>query len=73
MMKMGAPRANGQAGEPGAALLYFPIFNYSTNNLDHLVTQMKSPATVLSLGDGGAYCGIFATPRAVPRCHWNSW
>ena len=73
MMETGAPRANGQAGEPGAALLYFPIFNYSNNNLDHLVTQMKSPATVLSLGDGGAYCGTFATPRAVPRCHWNSW
>ena len=72
MMKMGAPRANGQAGEPGAALLYFPIFNYSTNNLDHLVTQMKSPATVLSLGDGGAHCG-FVCDTSLPTFMLTHW
>ncbi|MEN9539036.1 MAG: hypothetical protein RLZZ126_1271, partial [Pseudomonadota bacterium] len=48
-LMMGAG-ADGRAGE---ALLYFPIFNYSNGNLDHLVRQMQSPATVLSLADGG--------------------
>lgn len=72
MMATGAPREEGRAGEPGSALLYFPIFNYSNSNLDHLVTQMKSPATVLSLGDGGAHCG-FICDTSLPTFMLTHW
>ncbi len=42
----------------GKGFVYFPIFNYSYGNIDHLATQMRSPATVLSLSDGGAHCSV---------------
>ena len=72
MMGTGAPREDGKAGEAGSALLYFPIFNYSNNNFDHLVTQMQSPATVLSLGDGGAHCG-FICDTSLPTFMLTHW
>ena len=72
-LMMGAGAAHdGQPGTPGSALLYFPIFNYSNNNLDHLITQMKSPATVLSLGDGGAHCG-FICDTSLPTYMLTHW
>ncbi len=71
MMGAGAGH-DGQPGTPGSALLYFPIFNYSNNNLDHLVTLMKSPATVLSLGDGGAHCG-FICDTSLPTYMLTHW
>lgn len=52
--------------------MYFPIFNYSNSNLDHLITQMKSPATVLSLGDGGAHCG-FICDTSLPTYMLTHW
>ncbi len=71
MMGAGAGH-DGQSGTPASALLYFPIFNYSNSNLDHLVTQMKSPATVLSLGDGGAHCG-FICDTSLPTYMLTHW
>lgn len=59
-------------GQDGQALLYFPIFNYSNGNLDHLVTQMRSNATVLSLGDGGAHCG-FICDSSLPTFMMTHW
>ena len=71
MMVTGAGH-DGLPGTPASALLYFPIFNYSNNNLDHLVTQMNSPATVLSLGDGGAHCG-FICDTSLPTYMLTHW
>ncbi|MDM9559650.1 N-acyl-D-amino-acid deacylase family protein [Bordetella petrii] len=41
----------------GKAILYYPSFNYSYENLDHLHELMQHPNTVNSLSDGGAHCG----------------
>ena len=41
----------------GQAILYYPSFNYSYENLDHLHQLMQHPNTVNSLSDGGAHCG----------------
>src|SRR5690606_28122381 len=39
------------------AILYFPSFNYSYENLDHLHQLLQHQNTVNSLSDGGAHCG----------------
>lgn len=41
----------------GKAILYFPSFNYSYENLDHLHELLQHDNTVNSLSDGGAHCG----------------
>ena len=41
----------------GKAILYYPSFNYSYENLDHLHELMQHANTVNSLSDGGAHCG----------------
>jgi len=41
----------------GKAILYYPSFNYSYENLDHLHQLMQHANTVNSLSDGGAHCG----------------
>lgn len=41
----------------GTAILYYPSFNYSYENLDHLHELMQHENTVNSLSDGGAHCG----------------
>lgn len=40
----------------GRSIIYYPSFNYSYENLDHLHTLMQHPQTVNSLSDGGAHC-----------------
>lgn len=40
----------------GSGLLYLPIFNYSSGDLDAVAEMLEHPATVLSLSDGGAHC-----------------
>ncbi len=59
-------------GNDGAALVYFPIFNYSNGNMDHLRTLMRSEATVLSLGDAGAHCG-FICDSSLPTFMLTHW
>ncbi len=69
----GANQGSNAGSNAATALLYFPIFNYSNSNLDHLVEQMKSPTTVLSLGDGGAHCGFIcdASLPTLMLTHWT--
>lgn len=62
----------GAGGVAGTALLYFPIFNYANGNMDHLVRLMRSQATVLSLGDGGAHCG-FICDASLPTFMLTHW
>jgi N-acyl-D-aspartate/D-glutamate deacylase len=42
----------------GRGTVYFPALNYTNCNLDHIFEMMNHPATVLSLSDGGAHCGV---------------
>jgi len=36
---------------------YFPLYNYTENNLDVVHAMLTHPATLLGLGDAGAHCG----------------
>ena len=42
----------------GRGYIYLPILNYARFNFDHIHEMMQHPATVLSLSDGGAHCGV---------------
>ena len=42
----------------GRGYIYLPLLNYSNFNFDHIAEMMHHPATILSLSDGGAHCGV---------------
>ena len=56
----------------GTGWLYFPFINYSDGSLDAQLQMMRHPATVLSLADGGAHCGLIcdATAPTFQLTHW---
>ena len=59
--------------EGGSGLVYFPIFNYSYNDFSHLHQLLQHPATMVSLGDGGAHVG-YITDAGLPTfmlTHWT--
>ncbi|ACY14751.1 N-acyl-D-amino-acid deacylase family protein [Haliangium ochraceum] len=43
--------------ENGEALLYFPLFNYSQYDLNHLYEMITHPLALAGLSDGGAHVG----------------
>jgi N-acyl-D-aspartate/D-glutamate deacylase len=56
----------------GQAILYYPSFNYSYENLDHLHQLMQQPYTVNSLSDGGAHCG-YICDVSMPTFMLSHW
>jgi len=57
----------------GRAILYYPTFNYSYNDISHLHQMLQHPATVNSLADGGAHCG-YICDVSMPTfmlTHWT--
>jgi N-acyl-D-aspartate/D-glutamate deacylase len=56
----------------GRELLLLPIFNYSNGSLDPVHEMLLSPDTVVSLGDGGAHCGLIcdASLTTFLLTHW---
>ncbi len=44
--------------EDGQALLYVPILNYSSGNLEPTRQMLLHPRAALGLADGGAHCGV---------------
>ena len=42
----------------GRGYIYLPLLNYALFNFDHIHEMMQSDATILSLSDGGAHCGV---------------
>ncbi|MCE9649520.1 MAG: amidohydrolase family protein [Parvibaculum sp.] len=42
----------------GRGYIYLPLLNYTNFNFDHIREMMNHSATVLSLSDGGAHCGV---------------
>ena len=42
----------------GFGYVYFPVLNYTNFNFDHIHEMMNHTATILSLSDGGAHCGV---------------
>jgi N-acyl-D-aspartate/D-glutamate deacylase len=43
--------------DEGRQKFYFPLYNYTENNLDVVHEMMMHPAALLGLGDAGAHCG----------------
>jgi N-acyl-D-aspartate/D-glutamate deacylase len=58
--------------DEGRELLLLPLFNYSHGSLDFLREILLSPDTVVSLGDGGAHCGVIcdASLTTFLLTHW---
>ncbi len=59
--------------DEGKGVVYFPIFNYSNEDIDHMIPLLKHPKTVLGLGDGGAHCGVIcdASLPTFMLTHWS--
>ncbi len=53
-------------------LLLLPFFNYSNGDLEPMREMIDHPDTVLSLGDGGAHCGLIcdASLTTFMLSHW---
>jgi N-acyl-D-aspartate/D-glutamate deacylase len=58
--------------DEGRELLLLPLMNYSNGSLDPMREMLFDPNTVLSLGDGGAHCGIIcdASLTTFMLTHW---
>jgi len=58
--------------DEGRELLLLPFFNYSDGDLAPVHEMMLHDRTVLSLGDGGAHCGIIcdASLQTFMLTHW---
>ena len=56
----------------GRGYIYLPLLNYTKFNFDHILEMMQHPATVLSLSDGGAHCGVIcdASFPTYMLTHW---
>ena len=59
--------------DEGRAMLYFPFLNYASNSLEPSLAMMKSPHSVLGLGDGGAHLGTIcdASFSTHMLTHWT--
>ena len=56
----------------GKGYIYLPLLNYAKFDFDHIHEMLHHPATVLSLSDGGAHCGVIAD-AGMPSfilAHW---
>ena len=58
--------------DEGAALLYFPIYNYTEGSLENVREMMNHPAALPGLSDGGAHVGTIcdASFPTFLLTHW---
>jgi N-acyl-D-aspartate/D-glutamate deacylase len=59
--------------DDGTALVYVPIINYATGNLDHVAEMLQHPYCVPGLSDGGAHVGTICDasfPTTLLQ-HWG--
>ena len=56
----------------GKGYIYLPLLNYAKFDFDHIHEMLNHPATVLSLSDGGAHCGVIcdASFPTFMLTHW---
>ena len=59
--------------ESGDGIIYAPMSNFADGTLDAALEMMKSPNTVLGLGDGGAHSGLIcdASFPTWMLTHWG--
>jgi N-acyl-D-aspartate/D-glutamate deacylase len=57
----------------GRNMLYLPVTNYASGNLDVVAEMLAAPNTLVGLGDGGAHVGIMcdATATSFTLTHWT--
>jgi N-acyl-D-aspartate/D-glutamate deacylase len=57
----------------GRGMLYFPFLNYAESSLEASLEMMRSPNTVLGLGDGGAHLGTICDSSFTTHMltHWT--
>ena len=57
----------------GRNMLYLPVTNYASGNLDVVAEMLAAPNTLVGLGDGGAHVGIMcdATATSYTLTHWT--
>lgn len=57
----------------GRALIYNPLFNYLSGNLDYVEKMLNHPYSISGLGDAGAHCGaiIDASFPTTLIQHWG--
>ncbi|MGH0036408.1 MAG: N-acyl-D-amino-acid deacylase family protein [Myxococcota bacterium] len=56
----------------GKGLIYLPLLGYANGDLEAIRTMMEHPASIFSLSDGGAHCGLICD-ASVPTfllTHW---
>ena len=68
----GGLRRDGRATS-GQGLLYIPILNYATGDLDHVHEMLLHPQGLLGLSDGGAHTGTIcdASMPTFMLTHWT--
>ncbi len=61
------------AAHEGQGLLYIPILNYATGDLDHVREMLLHPQGALGLSDGGAHTGTIcdASMPTFMLTHWT--
>jgi N-acyl-D-aspartate/D-glutamate deacylase len=61
------------ARDDGQGLLYLPILNYATGDLDHVFAMLQHPRGLLGLSDGGAHTGTIcdASMPTFMLTHWT--
>jgi N-acyl-D-amino-acid deacylase len=61
------------AADGGQGLLYLPILNYATGDLDHVREMLLHPRGALGLSDGGAHTGTIcdASMPTFMLTHWT--
>ena len=61
------------ARDNGQGLLYLPILNYATGDLDHVHEMLLHPRGLLGLSDGGAHTGTIcdASMPTFMLTHWT--
>ena len=61
------------ARDGGQGLLYIPILNYATGDLDHVRDMLLHPQGLLGLADGGAHTGTIcdASMPTFMLTHWT--
>jgi N-acyl-D-amino-acid deacylase len=59
--------------DDGQALLYVPILNYASGNLDPAREMLLHPRAAAGLGDGGAHCGVIcdSSQPTFMLTHWT--
>jgi N-acyl-D-amino-acid deacylase len=61
------------AADGGQGLLYIPILNYASGDLDHVREMLLHPRSALGLSDGGAHTGTIcdASMPTFMLTHWT--